>query len=156
MTNEKKQIQWDRNEQEEAAVIEQTGIYEEKLNIHDGRINRFFYKREWELIQKTADKETLALLEKWIEDNQDYKGIPFPIMSISHVCENRHFIRKTETDKRLSSLYFNYKERQAEGNDKSDKAYGQLYRILAFMIFGYGNWSNNDRLRKGLAPIRKG
>lgn len=149
MTNEKKQIQWDRNEQEEAAVIAQTGIYKEKPN-------KFFDQDEWDVVKKTADKETFALLEKWVEDNKDYRGLPFPIITITSMANHLHFIRKSETDKRFSSLYENYALRQVEGNDKENKAYGQLYRIIAFMIFGYGNWSNNDRRRKGLAPIRKG
>lgn len=121
-----------------------------------GKINAFFFESEWNDIKQKADKETLALLEKWLEDNQNYKGVPYPILIIHGAVTNPYFTRKTETDKRFSSLYFNYKERQTEGNDKESKAYGELYRIIAFLLYGYGNWSNNDRRRKGLAPIRKG
>lgn len=149
MTNEKKQIKWDRNEQEEAAIIEQTGIY-------GGKPNKFFNQDEWDEIKNKADKETFSLLEKWVEDNKDYRGLPFPILTINAVVTRPYFIRKEETDKRFSNLYDNYTLRQVEGSDKENRAYGQLYRIIAFMIYGYGNWSNNARRAKGLAPIRKG
>jgi len=33
--------------------------------------------------------------------------------------------------------------------------YGEWYRCLAYMKFGFGNLSNNDRARHGLKPIRK-
>lgn len=33
--------------------------------------------------------------------------------------------------------------------------YSEWYRCLAYMQFGYGNLSNNDRTRHGLKPLRK-
>lgn len=33
--------------------------------------------------------------------------------------------------------------------------YSEWYRCIAYMRFGYGNLSNNDRARHGLKPIRK-
>ena len=33
--------------------------------------------------------------------------------------------------------------------------YGEWYRCLAFITFGYGNYSNNDRRRNGLPARRK-
>ncbi len=32
--------------------------------------------------------------------------------------------------------------------------YSEWYRCLAYMQYGYGNLSNNDRSRNGLKPIR--
>ncbi|BCO16286.1 hypothetical protein_gp233 [Bacillus phage vB_BceM_WH1] len=145
MTNEKKQIQWDRNEQEEAAVIEQTGIYKEKAN-------GFFYEREWLRIKKNVDAETFALLEAWCEEHKDYKGLPFPIITLCSVGgNNTKFVRKY--NRHLYKSYYDCKQR---ATDKDRIGYAELYRILAFAFYGYGNWSNSDRRRKGLAPIRKG
>lgn len=36
-----------------------------------------------------------------------------------------------------------------------DGTYGEWYQCLAYMIYGYGNLSNNDRRRNGLNSIRK-
>lgn len=33
--------------------------------------------------------------------------------------------------------------------------YGEWYRCLAYLMYGYGNISNNDRRRSGLKPVRK-
>ena len=32
--------------------------------------------------------------------------------------------------------------------------YAQWYKCLAFTLYGYGNWSNNERQRKGLPLVR--
>lgn len=33
--------------------------------------------------------------------------------------------------------------------------YGEWYRCLAYLLYGYGNLTNNDRRRSGLKPVRK-
>ncbi|MBO0602716.1 hypothetical protein I2483_13695 [Sporosarcina sp. E16_3] len=51
-----------------------------------------------------------------------------------------------------------------DGNDFGSKPYihrgysglyGEWYRCLAYMYYGYGNTSNNDRRRHGLPAIRR-
>lgn len=37
---------------------------------------------------------------------------------------------------------------------RNDKRFANDYKNLAFTFYGYGLWSNNDRRRKGLAPMR--
>lgn len=36
-----------------------------------------------------------------------------------------------------------------------DGLYSEWYRCLAYMVYGYGNLSNNDRRRNGLPAVRK-
>jgi hypothetical protein len=55
---------------------------------------------------------------------------------------------------RISDEKCNYTE-LAYGSNALTRVYGEWYRCLAYMRFGYGNLSNNDRTRRGLKTIRK-
>ena len=72
------------------------------------------------------------------------EGIPFPLIGIIDVCEDKEHWGKFWT--RITDFKNDYLCHKGY--------YGDLIMVLAYTIFGYGNWSNNDRMRKGLKSIR--
>ena len=101
-----------------------------------------FEEEEYILCKSKIEKQTFTLL---MDACNDYKseGIPLPLIGIIDVCEDeasgKFWTRLTD----FKSDYISY-----------NSTYGDLFMVLAFTIFGYGNWSNNDRIRKGLKPNR--
>lgn len=115
-------------------------------NSYKGEIQMYnthlFEEEEYIVCKSKMETQTFTLL---METCNNYKGegIPFPLIGIVDVCENEESGKFWARITDFKSRYISY---------HSD--YGNLYRVLAFTIFGYGNWSNNDRIRKGLRPIR--
>jgi hypothetical protein len=56
------------------------------------------------------------------------------------------FLHFGHRNTRFREAYYTYR------NDNQDDI-AKIFETLAFRIYGEGNWSNNDRLRKGLAAI---
>lgn len=97
------------------------------------------------------DKQTKELYDAWKERNKEEHGIPWPKVQIDMYDEHPwSFVRKSHSKHGgYHAIYRAYTE-QAGGYSE----YAEAYKILAFTIFGYGNWSNNDRRRQGLPAIR--
>lgn len=104
--------------------------------------NLFEKEEEYILCKSKMEKQTFTL---FMDACNNYKseGIPLPFLGIIDVCEDeasgKFWTRITD----FKSVYLSF-----------TSTYGDLYMVLAFTIFGYGNWSNNDRIRKGLKTIR--
>ena len=60
--------------------------------------------------------------------------------------ETRVFLHFGHRNTRFLEIYYDY-----QNNGINDME--NVFRELTFQIFGNGNWSNNDRKRKGLTPI---
>lgn len=102
-------------------------------------------KEEWEQCRKVMDQETFEDFQMLVKSEEIFSvGIPFPAIKIVDVCEDF---------KTYAKLYKSDFRKIYEQYSHSDY-YRELYRILAFTIYGYGNWSNNDRRHKGLPPVR--
>ncbi|WP_262176692.1 hypothetical protein [Saccharococcus sp. Marseille-Q5394] len=102
-----------------------------------------FEEEEYILCKSKMEKQTFTILMDACDRNEG-EGIPFPLIGIMDVCEDKAHYGKFWT--RLSDFKREYLSHNSY--------YGDLFKVLAYTIFGYGNWSNNDRLRKGLKPIR--
>lgn len=100
---------------------------------------------EWDACRKHMDQETFEEFQMLVKSEEPFSiGIPLPILTIVDVCEDfkkwgKESVRNFRT---VSNSYQNA------------DCYKELYRILAFAIYGYGNWSNNDRRQKGLPAFK--
>lgn len=100
-------------------------------------------EEEYLLCKSKMEKQTFALFMDACNQYEG-EGIPGPIIGITDVCEDKAHWGKFWT--RISDF-------KRESLSRTSY-YGDLIMVLAFTIFGYGNWSNNDRVRKGLKPVR--
>jgi hypothetical protein len=89
------------------------------------------------------DKQTKALYEKLKEDGKDVGSTAWPELKTDLILDGPRFRFYYEEDYR--ETYFAY----APGR------YAEWYRCLSYVLYGYGNWSNNDRRRAGLPALRK-
>lgn len=89
------------------------------------------------------DKRTAELYADLKEAGKNERSTSWPEIKTDLALTGPLFKRDYERDYR--EVYFGY----APGN------YAEWYRCLAYVLYGYGNWSNNDRRRSGLKPLRK-
>jgi hypothetical protein len=100
---------------------------------------------EWEMCKVHMDQETFEEFRMFVKVEEPFSvGLPYPIITIVDVCEDFQKWGRYSTED-FRDVYHKY---------KNADCYKELYRLLAFTIYGYGNWSNNDRRHKGLHPIR--
>lgn len=100
-------------------------------------------EEEYILCKSKMEKQTFTLFMDAC-DKCTGEGIPGPLLGVIDVCEDKEHWGKFWT--RISDF---------KRENLSHKGYyADLIMVLAYTIFGYGNWSNNDRIRKGLKPIR--
>lgn len=98
---------------------------------------------------KDMEPMVVGLLKEWWDEHgEGYKGIPWPLVKIMHY-NDAWFFRKAD----LRKDYHAYMSQSKQ--HPSHAAYAQLYKILAFHIYGFGNWSNSDRRRNGKNAIRR-
>ena len=89
------------------------------------------------------DKQTQALYTKLKEAGKDVPTTAWPELKTDLAVEGPLFKFYYEEDFR--ETYFAY----APGR------YAEWYRCFAYVLYGFGNWSNNDRRRAGLPALRK-
>lgn len=87
------------------------------------------------------DVKTKLLYNSLKEKAKDVKYVAWPEI----LCE-------LEIDGYYDGATLNYRKRY---EDYKGTTYGEWYRCLAFITYGYGNYSNNDRRRSGLPARRK-
>lgn len=103
-----------------------------------------FEEEEYQQCKRKMDERVFTRLMDICNTDID-DGIPLPLLNIIYVVEDMAHWGKFCA--RISSGF--------KGEYLSHPGYyGDLYLVLAYTIYGYGNWSNNDRIRKGLKPIR--
>lgn len=98
---------------------------------------------EWEACRKRMDSETFEEFRMYVKAEEPFSvGIPLPVIMIVDYCEKSR-------DK------FAYKQARKEYEKLQDgDVHKELYRFLAYTIYGYGKWSNNDRRQKGISAIK--
>lgn len=100
---------------------------------------------EWELCRKHMSPETFKEFQMFVKAEEPFAvGVPLPVIEIVEVCESQ---QKWKEWNRMNL-------REKSNSYKDDDYYKQLYRFLAYTLYGYGYWSNNHRRQKGLSPIR--
>jgi len=87
------------------------------------------------------DVETKALYETLKETSTHARGTYWPTFLCEMAIEEK-YEKPTRNYRAWCARY--------RGQD-----YGEWYRCLAFITYGYGNYSNNDRRRNGLPARRK-
>lgn len=91
------------------------------------------------------DKSTFMLFDEWCEKwNED--TFPLPLVELEWLLENYSFWGKRNSK---TNMYRKYSIRIDR-----HPLYAELYKIIAFTLYGYGNWSNNHRKLKNLQPVR--
>lgn len=96
------------------------------------------------LFKSKMDPKTYELFYELVTREDEYGGmIPWPLLQIEKVLTNDG--ERMDVDRmygrEVKSKYFGY------GGNRS--LYAELYRVLGYVIYGYGNLSNNDRKRNG-------
>jgi hypothetical protein len=91
------------------------------------------------------DEPTFKLFDEWCE-KWDKDTIPMPLAELKWMLENYRFWSKHNSKINIYREYSRSVSRHP--------LYAEMYQILAFTLYGYGNWSNNHRKRNGLQPIR--
>jgi hypothetical protein len=90
------------------------------------------------------DAKTRELYAAAIKRSESDPGIPYPQLLLE-LNVLRGFLYTFLYQKDYRQLYRDYAH---------NPAYADWYRIIAYTLYGYGNWSNNDRRRNGL-PARR-
>ena len=96
------------------------------------------------LFKSKMDPRTYELFYELVTRDDEYGGmIPWPLIQIETVLTNDGECLGEERmyGREVKSKYFGY------GGNRS--LYAELYRVLGYVIYGYGNLSNNDRKRNG-------
>lgn len=91
------------------------------------------------------DEPTFELFTDWCRHYQE-DTMPYPFAMLSWMLDDYGYWGKQIGKENLYEYYYDALE--------FDELYALLYKIQAFTLYGYGNWSNNDRKRKGLQPVR--
>lgn len=103
---------------------------------------------EWESCRKYMDYETFEEFQMFVKAEEPFSvGVPLPIIEIVDVCESR---QKWKEWNQINKINL----REKSNSYKNHDYYKELYRFLAYTLYGYGNWSNNDRRQKGMKFIR--
>jgi hypothetical protein len=95
--------------------------------------------------QSIMDKPTFKLFEEWCEKWQE-ETLPLPLVELEWMLENYSFWSKRNSRINMYRAYSRSVSRHS--------LYAEMYQILAFTLYGYGNWSNNARKQRGLQLIR--
>lgn len=86
---------------------------------------------------KIIDARTRAYYEELTARQAKTKFTPYPKMLVDYHAMHGQHLWRPKISTGHSGLY------------------GEWYRCLAYLLYGYGNISNNDRRRSGLKPARK-
>jgi len=88
-------------------------------------------KEEWDICEKHMDVDTFEEFKMFVKADEPFSvGIPEPIIKIVDVCEDFHKYRHIYKD--------DYQQKY--NNTDSNDSYKELYKFLAFTLYGYGNW----------------
>ena len=95
------------------------------------------------------DEETYRMYLGVAHNSSGRPSIPLPLALAEAVGSGGYVVQKD-----CRELYLSYKL-DADTRLKSvAEHYAECYKLLAFTCYGYGNWSNTDRRRKGLGMLR--
>lgn len=93
------------------------------------------------------DDKTFELYLEWYEKYKKEHSALWPIGKVEFFCRYSMMNREELYDRDYRKVYRRYKE-------QGSIAYAEAYKVLAFTLYGFGNWSNSDRRRHGLQPLR--
>ena len=99
---------------------------------------------EIEQLRNVMDPRTFDLLIELLGRDDEYSGhTPWPYVQLENILLGIGLYNGIDRfyGKGIKQLYFGY--------GGSSSTYAEYYRVLGYVIYGYGNLSNNDRKRRG-------